>query len=267
MQVTFRLHFMTQWGQRLFIVGNHPLLQGPHTDEGVPLHYLGNGQWELTCALPDAFSGELSYKYYILHEPTGTREDEFGDPRKIHLPAKRFNEVTAQDMWRSSWEEDNVHLSAAFLRTLTHRASPTPTEKPPKGMIHRVQIRAGHIARNQSLAIVGNHPALGDWDTTQALELSDANFPFWTVDIPLKGKSQTIEYKFVLIDKDTKAVIGWEDRENRRFIHTQSRKTKQLHVHNEELFVHPHGNWRGSGLAVPVFSLRSKESGGVGEFT
>ncbi|MEL6633430.1 MAG: 4-alpha-glucanotransferase [Bacteroidota bacterium] len=266
MQVTFRIHFMTQWGQRLFILGDHSLLQGPQNQEGVPLHYLGNGQWELPIKLPDSFSGEISYKYYILNEGRGSREEEFGTPRSLHIPTKRFNEIHTSDTWRSSWEEDNVHLSAAFLRTLTQREAPIAGTTP-KGSIHRFQLRAGQIARNHGIAIVGGHPDLGNWDESKAVELSDAHFPFWSVDLSLKGPSQTIEYKFLLIDKDTRAVIGWENRDNRRFVHLQSRKTKQLFVHNEEFFAHPHGNWRGSGLAVPVFSLRSKESGGVGEFT
>ena len=101
--------------------------------------------------------------------------------------------------------------------------------------------------RGVTLALLGSGP-LGEWKTVHPVE--EVSFPF-------KEIKDRVEYKFVLADKRTKSVKCWEEGSNR--VWDGNRPTDE----REPVFSRP---WRGSGVAVPVFSLRSEDSFGVGEF-
>ena len=51
---------------------------------------------------------------------------------------------------------------------------------------------------DEHVAIVGNHPVLGEWDTLKAISMhtSSANYPIWTINIDLP-RGTKVEYKFV----------------------------------------------------------------------
>ena len=66
----------------------------------------------------------------------------------------------------------------------------------------------------QSVYIVGNIEALGNWNTNAAIPLSSANYPTWSVTLNLPG-SAPIEYKYV--KKDGAGNIVWENGANRLY--------------------------------------------------
>jgi 4-alpha-glucanotransferase len=76
-----------------------------------------------------------------------------------------------------------------------------------------------------------------------------------------------IEYKYGIYDPEQKKIVAWEEGPNRALTYLATRRRKQLTVYTEEAFRYPMGNWKGAGMAIPVFSLRSEYSHGVGEFT
>ncbi|KAI1140471.1 carbohydrate-binding module family 20 protein [Hypoxylon sp. FL0543] len=63
----------------------------------------------------------------------------------------------------------------------------------------------------QTVKIVGNVPALGNWDTTKAVTLSASSYasnnPLWKATITLPA-GQAIQYKYILVDAD--GSIIWE---------------------------------------------------------
>ena len=108
----------------------------------------------------------------------------------------------------------------------------------------------------ESLALLGSGP-LGEWKTVHLL--SDAKFPFWEIGLEVK---EPVEYKFVLADPRTKAVLCWEEGPNRVF----DARSPEADVLKDRPPVFAGRPWRGAGVAVPVFSLRTEDSFGVGEF-
>jgi 4-alpha-glucanotransferase len=266
MNLRFHIHFQTQWGQRLLVCGNLPELGAWNPEKALPLHFFGGGRWEVPLDLPENFKGELTYKYVIDHGGNGY-EWEAGDNRIYPLNAHRFNVVDFHDQWRSRYEEGQALFSSAFTRVLMRReASNDALATPKTGSIRRLQLRAPRIDPKYVMAVLGSHEALGAWDERKAVIMDDAEFPLWRADIALKGGSQVIEYKYGIYDPVAKVFITWETGTNRSLLYTATRRKKQLTVHTEEAFRYPIGNWKGAGVAIPVFSLRSRQSLGVGEF-
>ena len=73
-----------------------------------------------------------------------------------------------------------------------------------------------------------------------------------------------MEYKFVIVDTKTKEIRLWEEGPNHFFAEVPPKSTQIIIANLEPKF--PTEPWRGAGVAVPVFSLRSEDSFGVGEF-
>jgi alpha-amylase len=66
----------------------------------------------------------------------------------------------------------------------------------------------------QNVFLVGSIPALGNWDPSQALPLSAADYPTWSVTVTLPAHTY-FEYKF--IKKDPDGTITWESGPNRSY--------------------------------------------------
>ena len=122
-------------------------------------------------------------------------------------------------------------------------------------MMTKVTFKISYIRvrRGEVLGVTGSCPELGEWN--KPVLLDDKDFPVWKGSVTIKGNA---EYKFVIADKATGAILRWEDGFNRSI------------DGQREICLRPRlddGSYKAAGVAIPVFSLRSKDSFGVGEFT
>ena len=82
--------------------------------------------------------------------------------------------------------------------------------------------------------------------------------------LDLRGQPFPFAYKYGIFDVEKNAFVRYEDGANRIL---QDGIAPDKHtVVNDGFVVLPANHWRGAGVAVPVFSLRSEKSFGVGEF-
>ena len=88
---------------------------------------------------------------------------------------------------------------------------------------------------------------------------------WWTLSLSIPPESFPIEYKYVVYHKKDRRLVRFEEGANRR-LPGDARPNKVSILHDG--FVHlPNTVWKGAGVSIPVFSLRSKQAMGVGEFT
>lgn len=266
MTLTIRIHYYTHWGQRLFIAGplaDHSSIN--HEGKGIPLHYLGAGSWGITLDIPEGKAKELSYNYYLLDENSGRFDKEWGPRRIISIRKGRFEKLQIRDYWRSRSHPNYALLSSAFTRVLHRRAKNDKVKRKKDAQVLSFRIMAARIPEHCSLCVIGSEPELGNWKESKALLMSSENFPNWEAEIALKGAAREIEYKYGIYDKQAKKIISWENGENRH-IRVIPDGSNELFIQQDEIFRHEESNWRASGVALPVFSLRSKDSWGVGDF-
>jgi 4-alpha-glucanotransferase len=124
---------------------------------------------------------------------------------------------------------------------------------------------APRIGQHQSFCVVGSCKSLGGWNPEKALMMQDANFPVWQADFKLEKEERDFEYKYAIYDHHAKKIIEWETGENRYFSRGES-LNGHFYVKTDLKFRYPFGLWKGAGVAIPVFSIRTKNSYGVGEF-
>lgn len=148
-------------------------------------------------------------------------------------------------------------LSSAFTDCIFRRTDPSAPLPPPDHGELRVRVLAPVVLPSEEIALAGSSPALGSWDTVKALPMNDSSFPYWEINLPAKAVIGA-EYKFIVRDKTTGNVTAWEEGYNREMRHAT--RSEELCFRGRERW------WHGSGVAIPVFSLRSDKDFGAGDF-
>lgn len=158
---------------------------------------------------------------------------------------------------------DRVFESSAFTDVIFSRGVTDKIAEPTAGDIV-IRVRAAGVAPTQKLCITGSCDALGCWNTELAPEMNDTQFPVWSIVLPASSLPESFEYKFIVVERATGRFLAWEEGCNRRFDYFRS--ADEVLVVEAAPFANP-VKWKGAGTAIPVFSLRSGKSFGVGEFS
>ncbi|RED97977.1 4-alpha-glucanotransferase [Marinoscillum furvescens] len=264
MKLKFVISYRTSWGEQVCICGSLPELGNDEERNAVPLVPTSGDQWELEVDVKDV--GEVSYRYLIKSNEE-TIHREFGKPR-IHRSLKQFRNLTFRDIWRPNKHVENALYTAPFYKAFfqrAHQEQPTHTYDAKSNYV-RFQLRAPRIGRDYQMAIVGSHECLGSWDENNIVLMSDEDFPVWTVDVPISEGAPPFEYKYVIYSHKDKKVVTWEEGENRYFPLLDFKQKKRLVVQSDEFFKYPVGAWKTAGVAIPVFSIRTENGAGIGEF-
>ncbi|MEO0470451.1 MAG: 4-alpha-glucanotransferase [Bacteroidota bacterium] len=266
MKVIFSIHFHTHWGQEMHLTGSPTQLGDWDPDKSIGMHYQGDGRWRLEMDLPDD-TASFSYQY-LLREQGGIHR-EWGEPRECNLPDIGFESLAFEDEWRGHQRDENAFFSAAFTKVLMRRPEQKKTRKKQfKGDVYRFQLYAPRVAPHLRICISGDHTALGKWDEKKAIVMQDQQFPLWTADVVFRGKAKEVAFKYGIYDTVQRKIIHWEAGENRRqSLRPIQSGQKALNIRTDTQFRYPIDNWKGAGIALPVFSLRSDQGMGVGEFT
>lgn len=263
MKLSFKIHYRTAWGEKLYVTGSPSFLGNWDPNAAIEMANLSADLWQAEIE-----SDESCFEYkYLFCDANGNFFPEWGKPRKIDLKKITLNEIQFSDLWRPNSNPDNIYLSSAFTNCLMRRVSRTP-ERQNKAFskLLRFQINMSVIQPEYKLAILGNDELIGNWDEKRAVVMSDKNFPLWSVDIEVSEVKFPLNYKYVIYDDLNKKVIHWEEGNNRIISDFISSTNKSVHIFTDEKFRHPSGSWHGAGVAIPLFSLRTEHSGGVGEF-
>ncbi|MDE5842840.1 MAG: 4-alpha-glucanotransferase [Muribaculaceae bacterium] len=128
-----------------------------------------------------------------------------------------------------------------------------------------LKVWAPMVQPDEVLAVAGEGDVLGNWNPRKALHLNDAHYPLWEVNIPLSEVKIPFEYKFLIVDKISGSVKGWENTSNRIFGIIPSSPAERIVIDGIRYAI-PGLNWKGAGTAIPVFSIRTEDDFGVGDF-
>ena len=77
------------------------------------------------------------------------------------------------------------------------------------------KVSAPRLRKGEMLALLGNHPALGNWNTDHFLLMKKAEADDWVLSVNVQAIDVPIEYKYVVVDADTLSFKRWEYGANR----------------------------------------------------
>ena len=262
MKVQFFLRFHTEYGQSLLISGNTDELGNDDMSNALLMTYLNDEFWVATIDLKQKKIGQLRYKY-LLKTNDGEIIPEFGNDRTASLQKNGISELQFIDTWNHAGEFENAFFTTPFQKTLLDGTTPGGKPKSPKEVTHVFKVKAPLLQKNEVLCLTGTAAALSDWSTEKPL-LMNKEDNWWIFKADLSEENFPVAYKYGVYNKKERKFLHFESGNNRS-LYKEPAKRKITIVHDG--FAHlPNNTWKGAGVAIPVFSLRSKNSFGVGEF-
>ncbi|HEX4122572.1 MAG TPA: 4-alpha-glucanotransferase [Verrucomicrobiae bacterium] len=264
MKLAIRLRYYTRFGQTLFLCGDNKALGNGQQAAAIPLHYVNHDFWEASIDLPDSERprSPLSY-YFILRNLDGSTVEDFGGDRRLDMARMMTNNIVVIDSWNDLGTIENVFYTEPFANVLHPVEQDTARERPTTGVTHTFNVKAPLLAKNQTLCLLDGAGALGGWNQTAPVLLRRSRQGgCFTAQLDLGLEKFPIAYKYGVYEGD--AFVRYEDGENR--VLTEAAAPNGQMIVNDGFARLPAVRWRGAGVAIPVFSIRTEKSFGVGEF-
>ena len=274
MKLKFSIQYGTQWGQNLYVVITYR--SSDHTEKTQRLMMVTTDgmEWSLeTTVLESRKHPITSFLYnYQVEDNDGNviRKEWDAIPRIYYFDSSK--DYVLVDRWRDVPLQYHLY-SKAYLTTMgledNDKVEPLRVPLYRKTILFRVS--APQLQKGQSVAIVGSHPALGSWNVARYLRMESIGRFEWLLSVNVEAVLLPIEYKYVIVDDNTHAFVAWEEGDNRTTDgllpadQTLVPDGTVLVAYGESLRVKEQ-TWRAAGVVIPVFSLRTKESYGVGDF-
>jgi len=242
-----------QWGQTMCLIlhssGNSIQKYGMHCNE--------KSEWKAEIQIDSIAT--VSYQYAI-QNPDKSLEHEYGSIREIQFSFASEN-TTVIDNWRAS-NGDSPFVSTAFTDCFFKRTSlKVSTTVSSKNLILR--LNCPQMEPERHVAVIGNQDSLGNWDVNKKVRLNESRFPIWSTTLDPTKIKFPLEYKYLIVDSKTDEVLAWGGGPNRLVEKTDK---LALTIVTDEHFIRTIPSWKATGVAIPVFSLRSEEGFGIGEF-
>ena len=257
MTVQFNIEYKAMFGEQIVV--------NIQTEEGelkLPLETTDGQRWACDWCVE---SPEKSYTYYYSVEREGrvVKTEWLIIKHQLDVNAKKAAAYTLYDHWKAI-PEDAYLYSSAFTDCINHQA---PQEMKPEtgSKIVRLIVRAPQLRDGERLGVLGADKALGVWDVQKILPMTQHTYNEWVADIDathLEGRH--LEFKFVAF-RNAKNELLWETSMNRTVDLPEMKAGELVSYELDQAFFALY-NRKLAGTQVPVFSLRTRKSAGIGDF-
>lgn len=258
--ISFHLNYHTTWGQEVCLCGSTPELGAFDESKALSLECSGDN-W--STALKMSVSDTLEY-YYLIRQGNSIIRREWGARRRLHV-IKGKKEFIVQDHWNDKPYHAYLYSSVFTDSIFHHRISPLPTKYYSRSLL--LNMICPYANRDQVVAVCGAADVLGGWDPAKAVPLTCVNNGEWQILLDAESLPAMSEYKFLIIDRNSGEVVHWEDGANRLLDATSAQQVNSVTVEMSIAYRYSGFTFKGTGTAIPVFSLRTEQSFGIGDFT
>ncbi len=259
-KIVFRVNYHTIAGQSLW-VRISVRIGDANFEQLLPLRWVSESQWQTEWET-GWHTGTgflmLTYRYLLRQEGNGVELEEWGAQRVIGA----FEDaVVAIDTWCSAGTVDYAYETKAFDAVMKPRQI---AELDSRGN-HDFQLKMAAVPEGQVVCLLGSTPELGSWDNARPLLLKETAPNLWKVRVEMKP-GHDVEYKYGLYELAGGRLVDLELGGNRGFHSPFLAGNQTTRISDEAYRRDGRQLFRGAGVAVPVFSLRSRKGLGVGEF-
>ncbi|XP_077218422.1 disproportionating enzyme 2 isoform X2 [Tasmannia lanceolata] len=272
--LSFRLPYFTEWGQSILVSGSDPVLGSWNVKQGLILSPFHEGHELIWCgriAVPIGFSCE--YSYYLVGNDKNVLRWEAGTKRRIVLPEgiQEGEVLELHDLWQTASEA--VFFRNAFRNCIFRGAWNSDLEIPPEtfqknldpqdSIIVQFKISCPRIEDGTSVYVTSSSNLLRQWKVQDGLKLSYVGDSFWQADCLIQKADFPVEYKYRQKDKAGNASLEIGSSRKLNLEATSKNPPRYISLSDGIFRETP---WRGAGVAIPMFSIRSNDDLGVGEF-
>lgn len=262
MKIRFLIAYRTHWGEELCVKLAYGSSASKMSSKEVMMSTTDGYCWSGEVELPKS-ARRMEYYYQVVNNGQVVRREwTAAGFRQLPLDTKE-RLYTLCDHWRDIPMEAYLYTSAFTESFTRHAVGASKLAYGGRTLVLRVE--APRLGRGQVLAISGSHPIWGEWDTRRAVRMVETAPNVWMAPVDVDSIQGVADYKYLALDGATGQVVAWEARDNRRLGYPYMEED-EVHVQNDEPVILPMSDWKGAGCVIPIFSLRTEGSFGVGDF-
>jgi len=258
MKLQFNLEYQTTFGEELVLN-----ILSDKKREQHKMSTLDGLHWNCELSKTMKASVCIDYYYSVYRGDQETRHEWLTEPHRLEFAAIRGIRYTIYDHWIDI-PEDSYMYSSAITECVAARKR-TMSEQEEYGRTIRLKVRAPQLRGNERLALIGGGEALGNWEAKRALAMTEHESNEWVISLNADKLPQTFEFKFVALDEVVDVTPLWENGINRT-ITLPEIELGEVVVYELTQAYFPVYPWKAAGTVIPIFSLRSEGSFGVGDF-
>jgi len=260
MIVHFFLRYRSEFGQQFFISGNWEILGLEEPEAALPMQYLDADHWHARVEVPED-APALRYKY-LLRNPDETLSMEWQADRNLSREDLESGPVHVFDFWNYPGNLENAFLTKPFRTSLMKRKGSSGSEDLPAEVTHLFRVKAPLLSPEESVCVVGAGEELGDWSTDHCLPMVEGD-DWFELSVALSSKVEKRQYKYGVCRRETGEFLRFEKGLNRTLPWKEEVSTTIVH---DGFIRESLTGFKAAGVAIPVFSLRSEQGFGIGEF-
>ncbi|MBR6606845.1 MAG: 4-alpha-glucanotransferase, partial [Prevotella sp.] len=268
MKLRFGIQYGTAWGENVHVVIEYKRKDGNVKRHNHQMNTQDGQWWTLEVAAMESRQHPIeSFRYYYQIEDSegNVLRKEWDMVARLYA-FDSTKDFIFTDAWRDIPVQQHLYTNAYLttiggVRNETTQALRIPLYR--KTLLFVVL--APQLKCGQSVAVCGSHPAIGCWNTSRYLKMQYAGQQRWILAVNIADMMLPLEYKYVVVDDSNGDFVAWEEGDNR--------STSDSLIEDGQVVVLDGGTirlmedlWRAAGVVVPVFSLRSEQSYGVGDF-
>ena len=259
MKILFCLEYQTTFGEELVLnIMKEDGQSDPHK-----MGTLDGCHWTVELNEVMEAGTHIDYYYTLVCGEQVLRHEWLVEPHRLEFAAVKGKKYTVYDHWLDI-PEDSYMYSSAFTDCVSAR------KREKSSIVNfdktvRLKVRAPQLRANERLGIIGGGEALGNWEAWRVLPMAEHDSHEWVASLDADTLPRTFEFKFVALDEEDDATPLWENGMNRT-IALGDMAQGDVVVYELPQAYFPVYPWKGAGTVIPVFSLRSEGSFGVGDF-
>ena len=257
MKILFIIDYFTAYGEQLVL----NIVGGDGTTERHTMSTANGHEWTFgySMAAPDS-PVVLEYYYSVQRGDVTVRTEWLTEHHSVELRPDMVR-YTLNDRW-TAIPEDSYLYSSAFTDCVCKRTARSHRHVASSPLLV-LKVRAPQLRSDEHLAVVGEPTCLGGWDLQKTIQMTERQPNEWVACIDAARLPEDVELKFVALRDN--GDVTWEEGLNRHVLLPRLQKGEAVSFELEQAWFDIPA-WKGAGTVVPVFSLRSEGSFGVGDF-
>ncbi|MBQ9216439.1 MAG: 4-alpha-glucanotransferase [Prevotella sp.] len=258
MKIILNLEYQTTFGEELAV---NILLDGK-TEQ----HKMGTTDgihWMCELSKAVKTTTHIDYYYNVMRGEEECRHEWLVEPHRLEFAAAKGARYIIYDHWIDI-PEDSYMYSSAFTDCVSARERKM-SKSSDYGKTVRLKVRAPQLRSIERLALIGGGDSLGNWESKRALNMAEHENNEWVISLDASTLPQTFEFKFVALAEEADVTPLWETGMNRT-VTLPELNLGDVVVYELPQAYFPVYPWKGAGTVIPIFSLRSEGSFGVGDF-
>ena len=261
MKILFNVEYHTTFGENL-VLNILPEKEGGKVSQH-KMTTLDGEHWFVEIRKETKPGTFIDYYYSLMRGDQEARHEWMVEPHRLEFAATKATRYVVYDHWIDI-PEDAYMYSSAFTECVAARKRALSTKSEYQRTI-RLKVRAPQLRMGEKLAIVGEPELLGAWNAQKAIVMDEHEYNEWAVSLDASRLPYgRFEFKFMIIGNETDSPM-WEPGANRsiEILEMDANEVVVYELPQAYFTIYP---WKGAGTVVPIFSLRSEGSFGVGDF-